>query len=136
MVSLTDGETTEKYAYDKRGNLTEHLRNGALVNQYLYGALNRLEKAVNAEGIQASYQYNGLGYRTGKRIKESLPDPEKQIRYTIDLTRQYHNLLAKEEEGEREYKLPLGWKCSRNEENWRKRSRGKTSRDAGILPSG
>ena len=100
LVSLTDGETTEKYAYDKRGNLTEHLRNGALVNQYLYGALNRLEKAVNGEGIEASYQYNGLGYRTGKRIRESLPDPEKQVRYTIDLTRQYHNLLQKEEEEE------------------------------------
>ena len=100
LVSLTDGETTEKYAYDKRGNLTEHLRNGALANQYLYGALNRLEKAVNGEGIEASYQYNGLGYRTGKSIRESLPDPEKQVRYTIDLTRQYHNLLQKEEEGE------------------------------------
>ena len=100
LISLTDGEMTERYGYDKRGNLTELLRNGNIANQYLYGALNRLEKAVNAEGIQASYQYNGLGYRTGKRIKESLPDPEKQIRYTIDLTRQYHNLLAKEEEGE------------------------------------
>ena len=102
LVSLTDEERTEQYIYDKRGNLTELVQNGSVVNRYLYGTLNRLEKAVNGEGAQAFYRYNGLGYRIGKAVKEAAPEPERQIRYTIDLTRQYHNLLEKEEEGERQ----------------------------------
>ncbi|MEG2823061.1 MAG: polymorphic toxin type 44 domain-containing protein [Lachnospiraceae bacterium] len=74
----------------------------------------------------ARYLYNGLGHRVGKQIQAEQPreetiqtmhldtivanlDPVKQLQaenfaptskidYTIDLTRQYHNLLQKEEE--------------------------------------
>lgn len=75
------------------------MENGTLRNCYTYGTLNRLEQAVNGKGETASYQYNGLGYRTGKYVRESEPAPERQIQYTIDLTRQYYNLLQKEEGG-------------------------------------
>ena len=109
-----DTVSREIYRYDKRGNLTETRRNGGLPHRYVYGALNRLEEAVSAAGQTAKYQYNGLGHRTGKSIG-SLPaeqaerlEPESrmeaeignltQIQYTIDLTRQYHNLLEKVED--------------------------------------
>lgn len=93
--------------YDKRGNLTETRKNGALTHQYIYGTLNRLEKTVNAAGETAKYQYHGLGHRGGKEI---ILDPTKQlsgqsqkpdsrIDYLIDLTREYHNLLEKTEDG-------------------------------------
>ena len=104
------------YQYDKRGNLTRITENGQTTHRYVYGALNRLEEAVNEAGKTARYEYNGLGHRTGKQegslAKEQLErlDPQsridgqignlRQIRYTIDLTREYHNLLVKEE-GER-----------------------------------
>ena len=76
-------------------------------NRYVYGALNRLEEAGNAAGETAKYQYNGLGHRVGKEI---ILDPTKQlsgqsqkpdcrIDYLIDLTREYHNLLEKTEDG-------------------------------------
>lgn len=73
---------------------------------------------MNGNGEAASYQYNGLGYRVGKtegklwpeaakhlegslaplsQLKALKPEPEKTIRYTIDLTREYHNRLEKEE---------------------------------------
>ena len=90
----------------------------------IYGALNRLEQAVNAKGETALYTYNGLGHRIGKTTGTmekpgenhgtpqgmTVPDPlstlekqhihpEKKIQYTIDLTRSYHNLLQKEEDG-------------------------------------
>ena len=73
---------------------------------------------MNGAGKAAKYQYNGLGHRVGKlegtlsRGKLEGLDPRNgikaeteignwnQIRYTIDLTREYHNLLVKEE-GER-----------------------------------
>ena len=113
--------TTENYSYDKRGNLIQTLENGTIKNQYIYGAINRLEKAVNGKGEAASYQYNGLGCRVGKQegraadihrlgdsldplnqLEEQKLDPVKDIRYTIDLTRGYHNLLEKAECREQE----------------------------------
>ncbi len=105
----------KSFAYDKRGNLTRITENGQMAQQYVYGALNRLEEAVNGAGKAAKYQYNGLGHRVGK-LEGTLSkghleglDPQNrikagteignwnQIRYTIDLTREYHNLLEKTE---------------------------------------
>ena len=114
MVSERQGEIRKEYGYDKRGNLTAILENGAWKKRYVYGAMNRLEEAVDAAGKQARYQYNGLGHRGGKQEgvlpKEKLEklDPQRrvgmeignsrQITYTLDLTRQYHNLLERTEE--------------------------------------
>lgn len=105
----TEGET--EYRYDRRGNLVQTLKNGVIRNQYIYGALNRLEHTINAEGKSAGYIYNGLGHRVGQDIgtgkdfygAEMLNplcqlnmqelNPEERIQYTIDLTRDYNNLL-------------------------------------------
>lgn len=129
LIQKTDVMNEETYAYDKRGNLSLILENGDIKDRYLYGALNRLEQAVNGKGEAAAYEYNGLGHRVGKasgalegmagmqdiaggailkgtevmdplsRLKEQTVNPETRIGYTIDLTRQYHNLLQKEEGG-------------------------------------
>ena len=48
------------------------------------------------DGIRkrADYRYNGLGQRVGQRVYENdNMNPEKEMQYTIDITRQYHNLL-------------------------------------------
>ena len=116
MVSERQGEIRKEYGYDKRGNLTAILENGAWKKRYVYGAMNRLEEAVDAAGKQARYQYNGLGHRVGKQEgvlpKEKLEklDPQRrvgmeignsrQITYTLDLTRQYYNLLERTEESQ------------------------------------
>ena len=116
LVSERQGEVCKEYGYDKRGNLTRILENGAWKKQYVYGAMNRLEEAVDAAGKQARYQYNGLGHRVGKQEgmipKEKLErlDPQRrvgmeignsrQITYTLDLTRQYYNLLERTEESQ------------------------------------
>ena len=115
MVREKHGELLKEYSYDKRGNLTGIQENGAWKKQYVYGAINRLEEAVDAAGKQARYQYNGLGHRVGKQEnvlpKEKLEklDPQnrigmeignsRQIAYTLDLTRQY-NLLERTEESQ------------------------------------
>ena len=44
---------------------------------------------------KAVYQYNGLGHRMGQSIATGDAAPARTIRYTLDLTRQYHNLLQK-----------------------------------------
>ena len=95
LMSRMDSMSEETYAYDRRGNLSLIMENGSLKNSYTYGALNRLEQAVNGNGEAAAYEYNGLGHRVGV-------DSETKIRYTIDLTRGYYNLLEKEEAGSRQ----------------------------------
>ena len=107
-----------------------------MIQQYVYGALNRLEEAVNGAGKAAKYQYNGLGHRVGK-AEGRLPadqtgklDPQSridreignwnQIRYTIDLTREYHNLLEKTE-GEKRQTYFWDGNVASYEENGRQR---------------
>ena len=124
----------KSFAYDKRGNLTRITENGQMTQQYVYGALNRLEEAVNGAGKAAKYQYNGLGHRVGK-AEGRLPadqtgklDPQSridreignltQIHYTIDLTREYHNLLEKTE-GEKRQTYFWDGNVSSYEENGR-----------------
>ena len=124
MVSERQGEIRKEYGYDKRGNLTAILENGAWKKRYVYGAMNRLEEAVDAAGKQARYQYNGLGHRVGKQEgvlpKEKLEklDPQRrvgmeignsrQITYTLDLTRQYYNLLERTEESQSQRYFGMG----------------------------
>ena len=97
MVSERQGDIRKEYGYDKRGNLTAILENGAWKKQYVYGVMNRLEEAVDVTGKQARYQYNGLGHRVGKQETDNL-EPTKRISYLIDLTKEYHNLLEKTED--------------------------------------
>ena len=111
LINLTDqsqeGTSRETYLYDRRGNLSQVIRDGTVKNRYVYGALNRLEEAVNSAGQTAKYQYHGLGHRIGKEITldpmEQLrgqgQKPDSRIDYLIDLTREYHNLLEKTEDG-------------------------------------
>ena len=121
VAEIREGKdpVNKSFSYDKRGNLTRITENGQMTQQYVYGALNRLEEAVNQAGKAAKYQYNGLGHRIGK-LEGSLPaarteqmeehlNPQSRIKaeteignwsrisYTIDLTREYHNLPERSE---------------------------------------
>lgn len=97
LLSKADEEGETTYTFDKRGNVTQILENGNVKNRYFYGAINRLEKAVNQEGETAQYQYDGFGHRIGKKVEKA--NSERSISYTIDLTKQYNNILQKEEAG-------------------------------------
>ena len=80
----------------KRGNLLQVSGKEGIIKQFTFDARNALSEALEKkEGIEkkVSYQYNGLGNRVGQAWGDAL-DPERQIRYTLDLTRQYHNMLS------------------------------------------
>jgi len=91
---------TRDYRYDARGNANEILENGITKHRYEFGALNRLEKATNADGQTAVYTYNGLGFREGEHIMDAELRPLKQIDYVLDLTKQYHNVLQRTDNGQ------------------------------------
>lgn len=111
-MAETKNGLEKTYRYDKRGNLTLIMENGQTIQQYVYGALNRLEEAVDQAGKAAKYQYNGLGHRVGRQEgkipKEQLEhlDPRNRIKgeteignwswisYTIDLTRESYGYGA------------------------------------------
>jgi len=95
LISTADTAGNEQnYVYDKRGNMVEVIKSGSLVNEYQFGALNRLEHAINHEaGFSAEYRYNGLSQRVGQSVGTSGLNPTKQIDDVLDLTRGYNNLL-------------------------------------------
>lgn len=91
MAEFADDKAVYRsYTYDKRGNLTGEYREGELIHGYAYGASNRLERAWDNAGREASYAYNGLGQRTGRA------EGEQTEAYLLDLTKPYHNLLGTE----------------------------------------
>jgi len=110
LITSTDSEgLIQCYNYDKRGHLTEVYKGENIVNQYKFGALNRLESAFNHEkNLGATYAYNGLGHRVGKvegkslepvspttRLDSIIFTPINQIDDVIDLTCEFHNLLER-----------------------------------------
>ncbi|WP_235839266.1 DUF6531 domain-containing protein [Clostridium sp. Marseille-P2415] len=121
LLEINGMRKTEKYKYDNRGNLIEILLEGKPVNGYEFDTTNCLSKAVNADGQMALYKYCGLGYRIEKKIytKEQSAncigiwgntdyqkeDTTAQIDYLIDLTKPYHNLLAKTETTEQDMNM-------------------------------
>lgn len=97
LVNLISEENIQTYTYDMRGNLTGVIRGEELIKSFTFDATNRMSMSSGVkDGIRkrADYRYNGLGQRVGQRVyaEESI-NPEKEIHYTLDLTRQYHNLL-------------------------------------------
>ena len=99
MVSLKGAGRTEEREYDGRGNLTAVVRGQKVINRYHYGADNRLEEAICADGRKAHYHYDGLGNRVGveEYQKDEPENPVKTVEYLLDITRQYRNLLTKTE---------------------------------------
>ena len=60
-----------------------------------FEAVNQMSSSMGEYGgivKKAEYQYNGLGHRINQKIWKN-----EQIQYTLDLTRQYYNLLQKED---------------------------------------
>ena len=102
----------QSYQYDGRGNLTAVLCGEEEVNRYIYDETNRLAEGFNKKGQASKYQYDGLGNRIGKQeftvsdLKSGLgiqpemilmEQPDREVDYLLDLTRNYHNLLKKAE---------------------------------------
>ena len=123
LIAELEGEIEKTYRYDHRGNLTEVSQGTELLKQFSFDATNRMSESMGVvDGIlkRAGYEYNGLGQRVGQKIwnvgtanglgtiqryklgqeqqrKVQQPiqpeNPEQSLRYTLDLTKQYHNLL-------------------------------------------
>lgn len=85
------------YSYDRRGNMTGVTVNGQLQKSFAYDAINQLTAAENRVCDRtARYVYNGLGMRV------SAEESGKQISYLCDITREYHNLLERTVDTEKE----------------------------------
>ena len=98
LISKKDMQGETLYQYDRRGNLCRVLENNKVKDEYTYGAINRLEQMTNFQGQTACYIYNGLGYRVGKELQNGTLSSTDRIRYVLDFTRSYDNLLQKKEE--------------------------------------
>mgnify|MGYP002440481806 FL=1 len=98
LMQETNAGGTRNYTYDHRGNLLSVTSGEEVLKAYGFDAANRMSSSVDrtaGEITKAYYQYNGLGHRVGQTIASGNADVTQTIRYTLDLTRQYHNLLQK-----------------------------------------
>ena len=98
LMQETDADGTKDYAYDHRGNLLSVTSGEEVLKAYGFDAANQMSSSMGrTDGTiqKAVYQYNGLGHRMGQSIATGDAAPARTIRYTLDLTRQYHNLLQK-----------------------------------------
>ena len=100
LLQETNANGTKDYAYDHRGNLLSVTSGEEVLRAYGFDAANQMNSSMGMTDGQikkAVYQYNGLGHRMEQSIAAVDAAPEQTIRYTLDLTRQYHNLLQKTE---------------------------------------
>ena len=98
LMQENDAGGTKDYAYDHRGNLLSVTSGEEVLKAYGFDAANQMSSSMGrTDGTiqKAVYQYNGLGHRMGQSIATGDAAPARTIRYTLDLTRQYHNLLQK-----------------------------------------
>jgi len=99
LIQETAADTAKDYAYDHRGNLLSVTSGGEVLRAYGFDAANQMESAMEMENgrmKKAACQYNGLGHRMGQSITAAGGTvPDRIIRYTLDLTHQYHNLLQR-----------------------------------------
>ena len=99
LVQEKAANATKDYVYDHRGNLLSVTSGGEVLRAYGFDAANQMESAMEMEDgrmKKAACQYNGLGHRMGQSITAAGGTvPDRIIRYTLDLTRQYHNLLQR-----------------------------------------
>lgn len=87
LLSTSNGMS---FKYDKRGNVIERTQNGEILNTYIYGANNRLIRAMNAKDEIATYKYNGLGLRVYRNARG------KESDYILDQTLLFNNMLESE----------------------------------------
>lgn len=111
----TGTETITDYLYDNRGNLTQITQNGQLQSSYTFDATNMMTAAFTQDKGSAEYIYNGFrnrvkkveSYSAATDITVNIPDPCSEVRYILDMTLPYDNLLmthkqeAKESQNQR-----------------------------------
>ena len=110
LIRETNG-VKRNYHYDKRGNLIAVFQGEERMKQFQFDAANRMTVSSQLEGgilKQAAYQYNAFGKRTGQTLytmenQEHMPEsilpknPEREIIYTLDMSREYYDLLGYED---------------------------------------
>jgi len=106
LVKTTVGDDITGYDYDKRGNLINVTENGVITANYMFDAANMMAVATTGNGT-AEYTYNGFRKRVtklenlntaiaavGGGVPDAPIDPLSEVRYILDLTRPYDDLLA------------------------------------------
>ena len=98
LITENSENGIRNYSYDHRGNLLSVTSGEDVLKAYGFDAANNMTESMGlTAGMvkRATYEYNGLGHRMGQNLTAGNSDPQKNIHYTLDLTRQYHNLLQK-----------------------------------------
>ena len=95
LIKATEGDILTDYHYDGRGNLVNVSENGQAKASYAFDTTNMMVEASTQKG-SVSYGYDGFRNRIKKLEvlgQNVIPDLGKEVRYVLDMTLPYHNLL-------------------------------------------
>lgn len=98
LISTEEDGKIYEFAYDRRGNLSEVKSGNDVIGVYEFNELNMITNITMAD-ISNVYEYNGFGQRV--RERSCIDGEYRDITYTYDLTRNYHNVLELIQNGNR-----------------------------------
>lgn len=89
----------QDFGYDKRGNLTAIDSDGVRETAFHFDVKSKLSEVIDQAGRTVQHSYSGLGHRVASYYTNAggNQQPERQIQYILDFTKNYHNLLGKVE---------------------------------------
>lgn len=99
LTEEVSGKNVKQYEYDHRGNLINVLQDKQLQKRFVFGAQNVMERVDELHGTinrQMTFNYNGFGNKIGQLISKG-EERQQDIRFVVDPTRQYYNLLSQED---------------------------------------
>jgi len=101
LIRTKEGDILKEYRYDKRGNMTSMVEGGQLKAIYTFDATNMMVGAFAQGKGTAEYTYNGFrnrikkleNFHNAQTPTDINPDPCKDVRFILDMTLPYNNLL-------------------------------------------
>ena len=98
LIKTFENNNIIDYLYDKRGNMIQVTENDQLKATYTFDATNLMICASTQGKGNAEYAYNGFRNRIKKledfhNAQTATPDPTIELRYVLDMTLPYDNLL-------------------------------------------
>jgi len=114
LITSIEGGVASEFRYDKRGNLVQTIQEDQVIASNIFDATNMMvSSSMQDKGI-SEYAYNGFMKRVRKlenmcaEADANVPNPCKEVRYILDMTRGYDNLLMTQAQGSQKQRFVWG----------------------------
>lgn len=95
LLSIETDAHIEEFRYNKNGRLVNKIVNGNIIGTFDYDLAGRLKRSIISGIGEEHYNYDGFGNRVSRLEKHMESDTitEQKSCFTVDMTKQYNNLI-------------------------------------------